>query len=298
MSFPSLPLKVDILGPMNIILGSDERRVVASAHQRTVLSLLALRTGTPVSAEDLMDELWGEEPPAKARNALQATVTRLRRTIRSNDLNSPSEDIIQTSGTGYTLKLPAEAIDVHRFTHLADTGMRLARSTPTEAIGTLERALGLWRGGALVDAGDGRRCVAAGVKLEEIRMAAQEELLALQIGTGHGQSVLGALKELSVQFPERERICELLMTALCLAGRQVEALNEFHRLRRWLSRELGLEPGYRLHRLYSHILQGGTRSPQDPGETCLVGGRRTETVESLVTRSEPPVLSNSSGKDC
>lgn len=297
MSFPSLPLEVEILGPLTIILENSERRVVASARQRTVLSLLALRTGIPVPAEDLMDELWGEAPPAKARNALQATVTRLRRTIRADALGPRPGELIQSSGAGYLLMLPRDAVDVHRFTHLADAGMRQARSSPTEAIGTLERALGLWRGSALNDAGDGRRCVAAGVKLEEIRMAAQEELLALQIGTGQGRSVLGLLKELSVQFPERERICELLMTALCSAGRQVEALNEFHRLRRWLSRELGLEPGYRLHRLYSRILQGGTISPDDPGEASVLVGQRAETVPSSLTCSEPSLLSMGSGTD-
>ncbi len=286
MSFPDSSLRVELLGPVSIRVGAARRGVV-SARQRAVLGLLALRTGTPVMAEELIDEIWGGMPPGKVRNALQATVTRLRRTIRPVGGSGSTQEVIHTSEAGYVLQLPKEAIDVHSFTALCDVGRRLARSSPSEAIATLEKALSLWRGAALSDAGGGRRCVAAGVRLEELRMVAQEELLALQIESGQSQRALGPLRELTVRFPERERLCVLLMVALHGTGRQVEALGEFERIRQCLSRELGLEPGEQLHRLRSEILRGDSFAVTQGIRRDLSSSRAATAFRSAVPAGGP-----------
>jgi len=246
--------EIGLLGSTRLSLVPRAAVFVPSARQRTVLALLALRNARTVSTDELIDELWGDEPPAKARNALQATIARLRRTLRSD---RPKEDVLgvlHTCGTGYLLDLPDEAVDVHRFVHLAEEGIRGGESAPQKAIQTLQGALQLWRGRPLCDSGNGLRCQAAAARLEEVRITAVEELLAAQLRGGPPQALLGELRELSVQYPQRERICELLMTALALSGRRTEALNEYHRTRRWLAEELGLRPGIRLQEQYASIL--------------------------------------------
>jgi DNA-binding SARP family transcriptional activator len=263
-------IEIGLLGSTQLSLAApahtsaaQARTLIPSARQRTVLALLALRNGRAVSADELIDELWGERPPAKARNALQATVARLRRALRTEQPATRVEGILHTAGAGYLLDVPDDAVDAHRFVNLAEEGMRDCPATPRTAILALHEALQLWRGKPLCDSGSGLRCQAAAARLDEVRIIALEELLAAQLIVGPPQAVLGPLRELSVQYPERERVCGLLMTALTLSGRQTEALNEFHRTRRWLAEELGLRPSDALQERYTSILRAGSlRNPQ------------------------------------
>src|SRR5271170_6716211 len=68
---------------------------VRGVKQRTVLALLALQRGKPVSADRLIDVLWGDEQIANAANALQAQVGQLRRILGAT--------AIVTSEAGYAL---------------------------------------------------------------------------------------------------------------------------------------------------------------------------------------------------
>jgi DNA-binding SARP family transcriptional activator len=67
------------------LLGSVEASVegrallLGAAKQRAVLAMLALRPGSPVSADELMEGLWGEHPPATAAKMVQQYVSQLRR---------------------------------------------------------------------------------------------------------------------------------------------------------------------------------------------------------------------------
>ncbi len=199
--------------------------------------------------------MWRNAAPAKARNALQATIARLRRTIRSS-IPSVQQDTetLAASGAGYVLGLSEEDIDALRFQRLAQEGIRLVPTSPAKAAPVLREALAMWEGSALADAGDGPRCTAAATHLEELRMAAEGQLMAAYVGQGEPQRALAPLRQMLAEHPEREDICQLLVTALGMSGRQADAVATYHRTRAWLARELGLAPGPSLEAAYLGVL--------------------------------------------
>ncbi|MFB6669058.1 MULTISPECIES: AfsR/SARP family transcriptional regulator [Streptomyces] len=249
-------MEINILGALSLTCGQRSAEV-ASKRVSTVLTLLALSPGTPIPFDQLVDELWADQPMGNARNALQANVSRLRRLLESVT-RTPSDGIVRTVSSGYLLDVPAEAVDVHRFVALASAGAGLVHKDPAEAVEKLERALGLWRGPALMDARDGLRCRVQAAHLEERRLTVYEDLVAAKLAACSERISLPELRQLAADHSERERLTELLMLALYREGRQAEALDVFHGARRRLAAELGLEPGPALHLVYQAILN------QDP----------------------------------
>ncbi|MER7175799.1 AfsR/SARP family transcriptional regulator, partial [Streptomyces mesophilus] len=134
-----MALKVDLLGPVGA--GSESGPVeIGGVRLRMLLARLALEGGRPVSADGLVDGLWGEQPPADASNALQALVSRLRKSLRGHAA-------VESVGGGYRLDVTEADVDVHRFEQLAGAGRRaLAAGRGAEAALKLGAALALWRG--------------------------------------------------------------------------------------------------------------------------------------------------------
>jgi DNA-binding SARP family transcriptional activator len=240
-------MRIEILGPLTVV-GAD-RFTVGGVKVRATLATLALKAGRVVSCEDLVDELWGERPLRNARNALQAHVTRLRKLLDGHD-----DHALETVDGGYVLNIPRDAVDSHRFQHLVAKGAQAVSVAPRVAVELLERALSLYRGPALLDAGQGVRCRAAACWLDESRVIAREDLLAARLGIGDERAVASELEQLVARYPLRERLYELQMLALYRSGRQADALDVFHRLRRRLGDDLGLQPGLELQRRYRAIL--------------------------------------------
>ncbi|HEX4704924.1 MAG TPA: AfsR/SARP family transcriptional regulator [Pseudonocardiaceae bacterium] len=248
-----MAIQVNILGPLVLVCDSQEYDV-GSARFRTLLGLLALAPGTPMSTDQLVDELWPDREISNARNALQANVVRLRRKLESIT-GRPGETLIRTTTVGYLLDLPADAVDACGFTSTADHGAALLASDPERAAALLERALLMWRGPVLFDVTGGPRCANAAIRLRERWLAAQEDLVDAKLAIGGERTVIPQLRQLIAEHPERERFSELLMIALYRDGRQAEAVATFHTARKWLDRELGLQPGRSLSRLYGSILR-------------------------------------------
>jgi DNA-binding SARP family transcriptional activator len=220
--------------------------------------LLAVRAGSVVSVDELIDELWADGPPGKARNALQANITRLRRQLTTAKSGAATTVSIRTVGGGYLLNVPASAIDAHRFVDLIVSGSRLSLTSPQAGLRVLWSGLDLWQGPALFDAGQGLRVRAAAAHLEEWRLTGWQELIMAQLVVGDVRSALSQLKLLASRYPNRERLTELLIVALYLSGRQIEAVQEFHRQRRYLDAELGVQPGPGLTAVYGEIIRGQT----------------------------------------
>lgn len=216
--------------------------------------MLALRTGQVVSFDELIDELWGETPLRNARNALQANVTRMRRSLGQLGLDASEQGVIRTVGSGYLLSMPTDGLDANRFLQQAKEGHNLIRRQPEKAVKLLQGALAMWHGPALVDVGDSPRCRAAALRLDEQRRLAHEDLIAAQLVAGEADAVVPELRQLHAEYPERERFSQQLMLALYRTGRQSEAIDIFHSTRRRLDEELGLLPGHELYRLYQAIL--------------------------------------------
>lgn len=248
-----MSIQVNILGPLMLVCDGREHDV-GSARFRTLLGLLALAPGTPMSTDQLVDELWPDREISNARNALQANVVRLRRKLESIT-GKPGEELIRTSTVGYLLDLPADQVDACGFTSIADHGAALRVGEPERAVALLEQGLRMWRGPVLFDVIGGPRCANAALRLRERWLAAQEDLIDAKLALGGERTVVPQLRQLIAEHPERERFSELLMIALYRDGRQAEAVATFHTARKWLDRELGLQPGRSLSQLYSSILR-------------------------------------------
>ncbi|KOX12545.1 SARP family transcriptional regulator [Nocardiopsis sp. NRRL B-16309] len=219
-----------------------------------MLAVLALNPGTVISHDELCDELWADASLGNARNALQAHATRLRRILEASAPERPGARVLRSVHSGYVLDVPADTVDGNRFLTLAGQGAAALRASPAPAAVLLQRGLDLWRGPALLDAGDGMRCRAASALFDERRLTCWEDLVTARLAMGDEREVIPELRRLVGRYPLHERFCEQLMVALYRSGRQGEAMELFHRMRLRLTTDLGLEPGRALQRRYAEIL--------------------------------------------
>jgi DNA-binding SARP family transcriptional activator len=239
-----------ILGPLE---AWDEGRqlAVGGRRPRALLAALLLHPNEVVSADRLIDELWGDDSPDRAGTALRVNVSRLRKAL--------PQDVLTTKSPGYLVRVDPDQLDLHRFERLVDEGRSLsARGLAAEASERLRDALSLWRGRALADFAHESFAQAAIARLEEIRLAAIELRIDADLALGRHPALVGELEALVAEHPLRERLQLCLMTALYRSGRQAEALDAYKRARRALVDELGIEPSPALQELERAILR------QDP----------------------------------
>jgi YVTN family beta-propeller protein len=255
-----------MLGPLDVVVGGEERAVPGDKLQ-ALLARLLLERNRPVTTERLVDDLWGGAAPATARQSLHAHVARLRRLLATED----DGQVLGNDGRGYILTVDDEQVDAERFRQLVAAARDERRAGALDVARDRYRvALALWRGpvldGVLLDAADGERA-----ELEGVRLAALEERIDLDIELGAGAEVVPELQQLVQQDPLRERGWAQLMLALYASGRQADALAAYQDARHALA-ALGLEPGPRLRELQQAILN------QDPSLSTLPvrgDGRRT-----------------------
>lgn len=218
-----------------------------------MLALLALSPGSAVSHDRIASELWPGRQLGNTRNALQANVLRLRKLIGAVT-GSRGDELVRTVSSGYVFDVPAEAVDCHRFVTLSERGSALVETDPRLAVDLLGQALSLWHGQALSDVGDGPVSRLDAEWLEELRLTAREDLISAKLRMGAERGVVYELKRLTAEHPERERLHEQLMLVLYRNGRQTEALDVFHQVRRRLAAEFGLSPSQGMSDLYRSIL--------------------------------------------
>jgi predicted ATPase/DNA-binding SARP family transcriptional activator len=240
-------MKFGILGPLKVD-GPAGDIPVPGAKQRAVLAalLLAHRDGV-VSAERLIDELWGERPPATAAKSLQVHVSQLRRLLGDGQP-------IVTRPTGYAVELAPGDLDLERFERWLDDARRLRHDDPRAAAETLRSALALFRGPPLADVELLGRAASEATRLEGLQLSALEDRLELDLALGEHAAAIPELEALVAEHPYRERLHAHLMLALYRAGRQADALDAYRRARTTLVEELGIEPGPELQRLEAGVL--------------------------------------------
>jgi class 3 adenylate cyclase/DNA-binding SARP family transcriptional activator len=236
-----------ILGPLSVRTEGRDLPL-GSAQQRTVLAVLLLHAGEPVPAARLVDDLWGERPPATATKAVQVRISELRKAL--------GEGVIETHALGYVIRPDDDALDAARFERLLEQGRRLlAGGEAVRAAELLDEALALWRGPALADFVYEEFARGDAARLEELRLVALESQLEAALALGRHAETVPELERLVREHPLRERLRELLMLALYRAGRQADALAVYQDARAALRDELGLDPGHSLQRLEKAILQ-------------------------------------------
>ncbi|MFF2007627.1 BTAD domain-containing putative transcriptional regulator [Streptomyces sp. NPDC058195] len=240
------------------------------AKRRSLLAALLLSANTPVSITRLMDSLWDDAPPLHARSVIQGHVSRLRALLVGADAEAYGVELV-TLGDAYVLRLPETLLDSQRFEEL----LTLAREqrSPADAVLMLKEALSLWQGPALSGAFTGRPLQAAAHSLEESRLATVEQLARAYGALGEHNRAAAVLRAEAVGHPMRESLAAALMTALYRAGRQSEALDWFHRTRRLLADELGIDPGHELADAYALILRGdsGPDAGRESGRNAPTG---------------------------
>jgi DNA-binding SARP family transcriptional activator len=239
-----------VLGPIRIGPSNSEY-APTSAKVRSLLATLVVSADRVVPKHALIEELWGEQPPRTAVTALHVHVSRLRKEL-PDDVRSR----LVTESPGYLLRAAGEDVDLHCFERMLAGGVReLADRRFDHAVASLRGALDLWRGPALADVDVGPLLTSAATRIDELRTVAQVRYVEAMMSAGWHQEVVGELRALVAERPLREQFYEQLMLALYRSGRQVEALESYHGLRKRLSTELGIEPSHRLQRLQQAILQ-------------------------------------------
>ncbi len=270
-------MEFGILGSLAVWVDGRELPL-GGAKQRALLAVLLLRPNELVPRARLVEELWGEEPPATAVKAVQGYVSHLRKVL--------GEAVLETRPGGYVLCLEAGALDVQRFEGLLEQGRRLLADGAAEEAGrVLREALALWRGPALAEFQYESFARNEIGRLEELRLVALEQRLEADLALGRHAEVVPELEALVREHPLRESLRGLLILALYRAGRQADALAAYQDARATLVDELGLDPGQALQQLEKAILL------QDPSldlaaAASSLEGLPTGTVTFLFTDVE------------
>ena len=237
-----------ILGPFEVHL-DGEPLALGGRQQRALLAALTLRANELVSSERLIDELWPEDPPDTADHLVHVYVSRLRKA-----LGDEGRPILVTRPPGYQLVLERGQVDLDRFEdHVAAARSATEEGRAAEASASLREALSLWRGPALSDVASESFARADAERLNELRVAATEDLMGSELAVGR-DDLVPELKSLVAQHPLRERLRGFLMVALYREGRQAEALDAYERTRAVLAEELGIDPSHELQELHRRVL--------------------------------------------
>lgn len=280
-------LQIGLLGTLQVM--HDGVHMTPSAPKvRQVLALLALRANTTVPLHQLVEELWEERPPCSAATTLQTYIYQLRKLPGLGETQSSGSDespqALLTTPGGYKLSMPHGCLDAQEFTQLAARGREaMERGAVAEAADLLHRALAVWRGPALSDLAPGPIVGIDTLRLEEQRYEVMEERIDADLLLGRHHRLISELTGLAADNPTREGLHAKLMLSLYRAGRRPDALEVFQRIRRVLTRELGLEPCAELQRLHQQVLAG------DPGLDLPVERTTVIGTHADGPHDEPPV---------
>jgi DNA-binding SARP family transcriptional activator len=261
-------VQFELLGPLRVVEG-DRDLTPARLKQRVLLAVLLLHREQVVAGPELIEALWGEEPPESAQTALHGHVSALRKLIGS--------ERIRTRPPGYLLQASADEVDLARFEALVAQARE--RDDPAQRSSCLLEALALWNGEPLADVRYEPFAQRESARLEELRLSALEERIDCDLALGRHHELVSELEPLVAAHPFRERLRGQLMLALYRCGRQADALHVLQSGRQRLVEELGLAPGPALQELERQILN------QDPSLALEAGAPREAGIAT--TPAEP-----------
>jgi WD40 repeat protein/serine/threonine protein kinase len=241
-------MNFQILGSVDVF--EDGRRLpLGGPKQRLVLAQLLIRANSVVAADTLIEEIWGDRPPDAAKSALQAYVSRLRKSLGPGRLEGRPP--------GYLLHAEPDEVDAVRFEQLVRQARERLVRDPKGAADLLDQAFSLWKGTPLAGLADEPSLRPEVSRLEELHLVATEDRNEAAFALGR-QPDIAELERLVDRYPLRERFWGQFMLALYRSGRQAEALDVYRRARDLLAEELGIDPSPELKRLHERVLR------QDP----------------------------------
>jgi DNA-binding SARP family transcriptional activator len=276
-------MRFRLLGPLEIRAGEDWLGIGAPKW-RSVLAALLINAGQIVPVDTLINEVWGETPPAKAGNLISIYVLRLRRLLGDTD-----STLLVTRAPGYLLRLAPGDTDAQVFEALVREGRRAyAAGDPERAAAQLAEALALCHGSPLADVPATTLVETEAERLTELRLDAAELRVMAELACGSHAQVIPELRRLLADHSLRENLWLLLMQALDGAGRHAEALEAYGQARGVLAEELGVDPGAELRQFYADLLARDdvlTRNADAPGSISA------GTVSSSIGPTEVPPVS-------
>lgn len=279
-------MKFRILGPLEIVVGS-ERLDLGGTRQQIVIATLLLSANRIVTTDRLLEAMYGEDLPPTSRSQAQIIISSLRRLFASRT----HDPIISTYAHGYVIHVDSERLDAQQFEELVAAARTAYKADlPDQAVACYRDALRLWRGPAL-DGIDSQLVRAAASRLDEQHIATYEDRLNLELELGRHHELVGELTELVEEFPLREQLRGQLMLALYRCDRTAEALQVYRQARRTMIDELGIEPGERLKHLEHAILT------VDPGLALPIEPIVIHPVKPQVPNLLPTDVTDFSGRE-
>jgi len=283
-----------VLGPTSLLVGSRAADL-GPVRPRLVLAKLVLNAGQVVRTEQLADVVWPHERPSSWGVQLQSAVMAIRKAVSAagcRDVRS----VVRTGGGGYRLDLDPNRTDLGRFRIAVVSATHLVRSgDEPAALRRLREAEAQWRGPALADV-RAHGMEAEAQRLDDQLLSVREQRLSLELQCDYAADSMTELVELTGQHPWRERLHELLLTALWRQGRAASALTHYRALRERYVDELGIEPGIRLVTLQQKILDQARHAPPS------AGGKpppltRPYPPRPVVPHQLPPAIRHLVGRD-
>ncbi|AGM04767.1 BTAD domain-containing putative transcriptional regulator [Amycolatopsis keratiniphila] len=296
-------MRFGVLGPLAVWTTGGSPVTVKESKVRALLAVLLINQGRPVSADRLIDDLWGGQLPLNPLKTLQTRVWQLRKALE--DAEPGGRDLVVSQPPGYLLRVDPEMVDTGRFRALISQAR--ATGEPVAKARLLSEALELWRGPAFADFRDAEFAGPTVQRLEEQRLLAVEERTEARLAWEDPADLAVELSELVGRHPLRERLRAVHMRALYRAGRQNDALTSYGTLRHRLAEDLGLDPGPELAALHQAILERAPHlgaAPTTPAPrtnlptalTALVGRADAVTdVRSQVTAARLVTLTGPGG---
>jgi DNA-binding SARP family transcriptional activator/Tfp pilus assembly protein PilF len=273
-----------VLGPLEVQTDQGWTSIGASKW-RAALACMLLNAGQIVSTDTLIDELWGEAPPARATNLVSIYVLRLRRFIGDTEGRT-----LVTRAPGYQLRLADGDLDAHQFAELMNQGRQaLAAGDPERAAQVLGESLSLWRGKALADVPPSPFVEAEAERLNELRLAATELRIEADLACGRHRLVIPELRRLLADQQLKEELWLLLMRALDGAGRRAEALGVYEQARTVIADQLGVDPGRELQDFFAELLSADERQSSAPAGKKSPPARGKPKSAPAAPDAGPPV---------
>lgn len=255
-----------MLGPPRVWSGDVELEL-GPPKQRALLALLLVHAGQPVEFSEIVDVLWGEEPPHSAANVVHRHVGALRKLLEprpaSGEHGSP---VLRSSGT-YRLPVDPESLDLAHFRALVERAHRArAAGTPAAAVELLTQALALRHGVTAAGIPAQVRAHPAFTSIDREYLGVVRNAAQVALEAGRAGRILPALQDAAERNPLEEGLQAHLMKALAVTGQQAEALEVYRRVRSQLAEQLGVDPGPELLDAHRQVLHGAPRpGPPHPG---------------------------------
>jgi DNA-binding SARP family transcriptional activator len=248
-------LKIRLLGPLEVSV-QDQAAAFPQLSQRVLLAALALERNRVVSAAELVDAVWQEEPTRRRIGNLHTHICQLRRQLSRLEPGRAGSRIA-TQPPGYRLVLDGVECDVDLLSRLTTRARAASRNGDFAGAALHCRdALALWRGPALADITEASpRLRGHAEQLHERWLALLEERIEAELALGLHAELVSELSQLVAEYPLSEKWRCQQMLCLYRCGRQAEALACYRAARREFDEQLGLDPGPALTALHQRILE-------------------------------------------